>query len=255
MNQATGRRTLTQELSVIILAAGKGTRMKSDLAKVLHPALGRPMIDWVIDQARAAGSCRTVVVVGHQREAVIDAVSARGVEFAVQAEQKGTGHAVQMCAPSFGSARGDVLVLSGDVPLLRGETLADLLREHRAAGRQATVLTALFDDPTGYGRVIRDADGAVRRIVEHKDASDGERAVKEINSGIYVFDISLLFQYIKKLDSNNSQGELYLTDVVRFLVEDGHSVGAVIAADPNEINGVNTVDQLAEVETLLRARR
>lgn len=246
---------VSSELSVIILAAGKGTRMKSDLAKVLHPALGRPMIEWVIDQAQEAGSRRTVVVVGHQRESVIEAVQGRGVEFAIQAEQHGTGHAVQMCAPAFLNVAGDVLVLSGDVPLLRGETLQNLITSHRQAGRKATVLTAMFEDPTGYGRVLRDATGAVKRIVEHKDASEAERAVQEINSGIYVFDISLLFKYIHQLDSNNSQGELYLTDVVRFMVEDGHPVGAVIAGDPNEINGVNTVEQLAEVERLLLERR
>jgi UDP-N-acetylglucosamine diphosphorylase/glucosamine-1-phosphate N-acetyltransferase len=246
---------MSNDLSVIILAAGKGTRMKSDLAKVLHPALGRPMIDWVIDQAQEVGSCRTVVVVGHQREAVIEAVRGRGVEFAVQEQQNGTGHAVQMCRDAFEGAGGDVLVLSGDVPLLRGETLQELATNHRQAGRKATVLTALFPDPTGYGRMIRDEQGAVRRIVEHKDASEAERAVQEINSGIYLFDISLLFKYIQQLETNNAQGELYLTDVVRFLVEDGHPVGAVIADDPNEINGVNTVEQLAEVERLLTERR
>lgn len=245
---------MSSTLSVIILAAGKGTRMKSDLAKVLHPALGRPMIDWVIDQAQAVGSSRTVVVVGHQRESVIDAVRGRGVEFAVQAEQKGTGHAVQMCRSAFEGVGGEVLVLSGDVPLLRDETLQELISAHRGAQRKATVLTALFDDPTGYGRVIRNGQGAVERIVEHKDASEAERAVKEINSGIYVFDISLLFKYIQRLETNNAQGELYLTDVVRFLVEDQHPVGAVIARDPNEINGVNTVEQLAEVERLLAER-
>ncbi len=245
---------MSNSLSVIILAAGKGTRMQSDLAKVLHPALGRPMLDWVIDQAEAAGSVRTVVVIGHQRESVQQAVSGRGVEFAIQAEQNGTGHAVQMCADHFREASGDVLVLSGDVPLLQASTLESLLKAHREGGLKATVLTALFDDPTGYGRVLRDADDRVTRIVEHKDSTPEELEVKEINSGIYVFDTGLLFEYIRRLDSDNAQGELYLTDVVRFLVEDGHPVGAVIAKDPEEINGVNTVEQLRHVEDLLRAR-
>jgi len=244
------------DLSVIVLAAGKGTRMKSDLAKVLHPCLGRPLIDWVLDQADAAGAARQVVVVGHQREAVMAAIGGRpGVEFAVQAEQKGTGHAVQMCREHFAGRTGTVLVLSGDVPLLGAATLEALKRAHLEGGCAATVLTAVFDDPTGYGRVVRDGGGRVARIVEHRDASEAERAVKEINSGIYLFDAPLLFRYIERLDSDNAQGELYLTDVVRLLVDDGHPVGALPAGDPAEIQGVNTVEQLAEVERELAARR
>ncbi len=246
---------MSKELSVIILAAGKGTRMKSDLAKVLHPALGRPLIDWVIDQADAAGAGRRVVVVGHQREAVMDAVRARGVEFAVQAEQLGTGHAVQMCAGQFRDQGGEVIVLSGDVPLLSANTLKALVAQHRDSGDKATVLTALFEDPTGYGRLIRDASGRVQRIVEQKDASPDELAVKEINSGIYVFDVAALFTYIQRLDQNNAQGELYLTDVVRHLVQDGEPVGALLAGDPEEIQGVNTVEQLAAVETALKSQQ
>lgn len=242
------------DLSVIVLAAGKGTRMKSDLAKVLHPCLGRPMIDWVLDQAEAAGARRTVVVVGHQREAVVAAIGARGVEFAVQAEQKGTGHAVQMCREAFADAEGVALVLSGDVPLLSAETLRQLRRMHADGGFSATVLTAVFEDPTGYGRIVRDGAGQVTAIVEHRDATPEVLAVQEINSGIYLFDTALLFRYIERLDTDNAQGELYLTDVVRLLVQDGHSVGACRTADPEEIQGVNTLEQLAAVENALRAR-
>jgi UDP-N-acetylglucosamine diphosphorylase/glucosamine-1-phosphate N-acetyltransferase len=245
---------MQQELSVIILAAGKGTRMKSDLAKVLHPALGRPLIDWVLDQAEAAGATYKVVVVGHQREAVMEAIRDRGVSFAIQAEQLGTGHAVQMCREAMAGHAGQVLVLSGDVPLLSPGTLKALSAYHADASHAATILTADFEDPTGYGRIIRDEKGRVVKIVEHRDATEGELAVREINSGIYLFDVALLFKYIQLLDTDNAQGELYLTDVVRLLVDDGHSVGAFCTQDSMEISGVNTVDQLAEVEKVLRNR-
>jgi len=244
----------TRELSVIVLAAGKGTRMKSDLAKVLHTCLGRPLIHWVLDQADAVGARHQVVVVGHQREAVMESMAGRGAVFAIQAEQKGTGHAVQMCREAMAGRTGDVLVLSGDVPLLRGATLRALLEAH--GGRHAaTVLTALFEDPTGYGRVIRDEGGRVSRIVEHKDATEAERAVNEINSGIYLFDVERLFGCIDRLSPDNAQGELYLTDVIRFLVEDGLPVAALPAEDPAEIQGVNTVEQLATVEVELARRQ
>lgn len=245
---------MIRELSVIVLAAGKGTRMKSDLAKVLHPALGRPLIDWVLDQADAVGARHQVVVVGHQREAVMEAIGGRGVTFAVQAEQKGTGHAVQMCREAMAGRTGNVLVLSGDVPLLGAATLEALRRVHEQGSHVATVLTALFEDPTGYGRVLRDGAGRVARIVEHKDADESERAVREINSGIYLFDIQRLFGCIDRLQPDNAQGELYLTDVIRFLVEDGLPVAAVPTDDPAEIQGVNTLEQLAQVERELAAR-
>jgi UDP-N-acetylglucosamine diphosphorylase/glucosamine-1-phosphate N-acetyltransferase len=245
---------LKKELSVIILAAGKGTRMKSDLAKVLHPALGRPLIHWVIDQAKDAGSTYTVAVVGHQRESVIASCADKNVDFAIQAEQKGTGHAVQMCKELFAKKSGQVLVLSGDVPLLRAQTIKDLGRVHLESGNIATVLSANFTDPAAYGRMIRDSNGQVQKIVEAKDASAEELQVREINSGIYLFDVKLLFEYIQRLDSNNAQGELYLTDVVRFLVEDNHKVGAMIGDDEDEIMGVNTIEQLAEVESVLKSR-
>jgi UDP-N-acetylglucosamine diphosphorylase/glucosamine-1-phosphate N-acetyltransferase len=241
-------------LSAIVLAAGKGTRMKSDLAKVLHTCLGRPLIDWVLDQAVAAGAQHQVVVVGHQRESVMAATGGRGVDFAIQSEQLGTGHAVQMCREAFASRKGLVLVLSGDVPLLTAATLRRLREVHDSEKRDATVLTAIFDDPSGYGRVIRDAAGSVVGIVEHKDAKPAELEVKEINSGIYLFDIELLFKYIERLDTDNAQAELYLTDVLRFLVEDGFSVGALATEDQAEIQGVNTLDQLDEVERCLNER-
>jgi len=246
---------MVQDLSVIVLAAGKGTRMKSDLAKVLHPCLGRPLIDWVLDQADAVGARHQVVVVGHQREAVMEAVGGRGVHFAIQAEQKGTGHAVQMCQEAMADRAGEVLVLSGDVPLLSGATLEALCRHHREGAFAATVLTAIFADPTGYGRLIRRADGQVDRIVEHKDATEEERSVQEINSGIYLFHTGHLFRCIHRLRPDNAQGEHYLTDVIRFLVEDGLPVSALPTLDAQEIQGVNTVEQLAEVERELMHRR
>jgi bifunctional UDP-N-acetylglucosamine pyrophosphorylase/glucosamine-1-phosphate N-acetyltransferase len=246
---------LTPELSAIVLAAGKGTRMKSDLAKVLHPCLGRPLIHWVLDQAEAVGAAHQVVVVGHQREAVMAELAGRPVVFAVQAEQRGTGHAVQICRQAMAGRGGETLVLSGDVPLLRGATLRALLAAHRGGHCAATVLTALFADPSGYGRVIRRPDGKLARIVEHRDAGPAELAVGEINSGIYVFDSARLFACIDRLRPDNAQGELYLTDVVRLLVEDGLEVAALPTDDPAEIQGINTVEQLEAVEAELRRRQ
>ncbi len=246
---------MERNLAVIVLAAGKGTRMKSDRAKVLHECLGRPLIHWVLDQVRSVGADRAVVVVGHQREEVMARLSDRQVEFAVQDRQLGTGHAVQVCEGHFDGYEGEILVLSGDVPLLSVGTLQRLLETHRHGGFQATVLTAVFEDPSGYGRVIRAGNGTLQRIVEDCDTNSEELAVREINSGIYVFECQRLFQYIHRLEDQNAQGELYLTDVVRFLAEDSLAVGACATDDPSEIAGVNTVEQLAEMERELSLRR
>jgi bifunctional UDP-N-acetylglucosamine pyrophosphorylase/glucosamine-1-phosphate N-acetyltransferase len=245
---------MAEELAAIVLAAGAGKRMRSDLAKVLHPALGRPLLDHVIDAVRGAGVQRIVVVVGHQAAAVRAAMTSRGVEFALQTQQLGTGHAVQQAAPHFAARTGTTLVLCGDTPLLTSETLRDLLATHRESAAAATVLTALLDDPTGYGRVVRDPDGHVRKIVEHKDASASERAVREINSGLFAFSIPDLFTALERVRADNAQGEYYLTDTLEILLAMGRRVAARACRDAREVLGVNTPEQLREVETIMRER-
>jgi len=241
-----------ENLDVIILAAGQGTRMKSATIKVLHHAAGRPIIDYVIDLAAQICERPPVVVIGHQREAVKQAVGDRA-RFAVQDEQKGTGHAVLQAAPLLDGAR-QVLILSGDVPLTRPETLQRLLDEHARSQNALTLLTMKPDDPGMYGRVVRDADGAVTRIVEAKDASDDEKQIDEVNAGIYVFDGQHLFQNLRNLSTNNSQGEYYLTDLLAMLRNGGHRVGAVMAGDSIEALGVNSRADLASVEGEIQRR-
>jgi bifunctional UDP-N-acetylglucosamine pyrophosphorylase/glucosamine-1-phosphate N-acetyltransferase len=239
-------------LDVVILAAGLGTRMKSATIKVLHRAAGRPIIDYVLDLASEVSSNRPVVVVGHQREAVQQSVGDRA-RFAVQEEQLGTGHAVLQAAPYAGDA-GRVLILSGDVPLTRPETLKRLLDEHERAKNALTVLTMMLDDPGGYGRVMRDARGGIERIVELKDAGADEKLITEVNAGIYVFEAEALFDNLRNLSTNNAQGEYYLTDLIAIARNAGKKVGAVIVDDPIEAIGVNSRADLATVEGEIQRR-
>ena len=243
-----------KSLAIAIMAAGKGTRMKSDLAKVLHPVQGRSMIHHVIAQARSLNPGKIICIIGHQRDKVREELADEGVEFVVQDPQNGTGHAVQQTAGLLSDFIGDVLVLSGDVPLLTPETLQSLARKHREQNADITVLTALFDDPFGYGRMIRNGDGVVIRIVEQKDAMPEELEVREINSGIYLFDAGVLFDRLHQLRPENAQGEYYLTDVVKMAADDGLRVLTHIANDPAEIQGINTLEQLAEADRVLGAR-
>lgn len=240
------------ELAAVILAAGEGTRMKSSLPKVLHRVCGKPMIKYVAETARSIGMKRVVVVVGHGAEEVISSLS--NVDFVVQERQLGTGHAVQVAEGKLSDFEGDVLVLSGDTPLLRQQTLSCLVALHCDSEAAATLLTAEMVDPTGYGRVIRDDSGRVKRIVEEKDASPKERKIKEINSGTYCFKKDKLFPALKKLTPENKQSEFYLTDVVRLLVKDGERVFALRTDDPSEVVGVNSRRQLAEAERIMRDR-
>ncbi len=240
-------------LATIILAAGKGTRMKSDLPKVLHKVLEETMVSRVVRQAEAVGSERTVVVIGHKKELVERELAGRRVVFAVQAEQLGTGHAVMMAQPSLEDFSGDVLVLAGDVPLLTAETLRKLIRTHREHGADATVLSAVFEDPYGYGRIVRTPEGNYSHSVEEKDADDEIRRIREINSGIYVFKAELLFHYLRFIGTDNVQGEYYLTEVLPLMRKDHKTVALQVADDPDEIQGVNTVAQLKEAEEKLKA--
>jgi bifunctional UDP-N-acetylglucosamine pyrophosphorylase / glucosamine-1-phosphate N-acetyltransferase len=239
------------DLDVIILAAGMGTRMKSATVKVLHRAAGRPIIEYVLDLAGGLCERPPVVIVGHQRDAVQAAIGERA-RFAVQEPQLGTGHAVLMAADTIDARK--VLILSGDVPLTRPETLRQLIEQHEAEKNALTLLTMKLDDPAMYGRIVRDANGGVVRIVEAKDASADEKRIDEVNAGIYVFDAAHLFDNLRGLSTNNAQGEYYLTDLIAVLRKGGQRVGAVIAADPVEALGVNSRGDLAVVEGEIQRR-
>jgi UDP-N-acetylglucosamine pyrophosphorylase len=244
-------------LGVVILAAGKGKRMKNpDMAKVMHQINDRPMVDYVLDLATTLKSERTILVVGWQKDAVIAHVKTlKGkVDFVHQVEQLGTGHAVLQTREALSGFDGDVLVLSGDVPLLTEKTLKALLGYHRATSAVATILTAELDDPTGYGRIIRNKDESVKKIVEHKEATEKEREIGEINSGIYVFDTVKLFEALEKITPENAQGEYYLTDVFEHFWKKEWKVSAVKALDPQEVMGINDVDQLEEARTIMASR-
>jgi bifunctional UDP-N-acetylglucosamine pyrophosphorylase/glucosamine-1-phosphate N-acetyltransferase len=242
--------------AVIVLAAGEGTRMKSALPKVLHPLCGRSMLGHAIATAQDLGPERLVVVVGHARDQVgaHAASQAPDAKIVIQDHQGGTGHAVRSVIESIGVIPGRVLVTYGDMPLLRTQTLTALAREHEQAGHAVTVLTARVPDPTGYGRIVRDATGALTGIVEQSDATAEERLIDEINSGCYVFDGALLADAIKRVPSANAQGQEYLTDVVGILREDGHPVGTLVADDPTEIQGVNDRVQLAQARRVYNDR-
>lgn len=242
------------ELVTIILAAGKGTRMKSSHPKVLHQVCGKAMVRHVLDAAEAAGSKRNIIVVGFGADEV-RAELGNAAEVVVQAEQLGTGHAVLQAEPLLRDERGTVMVLCGDTPLLTGALVKRLYEEHVKAGAKATVLTAVMPDATGYGRVIRTAAGDVEKIVEHKDATEEERAVQEVNSGIYCFEKEALFPALKNVGCDNAQGEYYLPDVLSILRERGEKIWAVAADDYEETLGVNSRLHLAQAEKILRRRK
>ncbi|MFF8973232.1 bifunctional UDP-N-acetylglucosamine diphosphorylase/glucosamine-1-phosphate N-acetyltransferase GlmU [Streptomyces sp. NPDC014995] len=244
--------------AVVVLAAGEGTRMKSATPKVLHEICGRSLVGHVLAAARELDPENLVVVVGHAREKVtahLTGIDPR-VRTAIQAEQNGTGHAVRMGLEQLGGGvDGTVVVVCGDTPLLTGATLAQLAATHHTDGNAVTVLTAEVPDATGYGRIVRDeASGAVTAIVEHKDATEVQREIREINSGVFAFDGQLLAEALKQVRTDNSQGEEYLTDVLGILREAGHRVGASVAADHREIAGINNRVQLAEARRTLNER-
>lgn len=238
----------------VILAAGKGTRMKSALPKVLHKVCGKEMVRCVLDAATSAGSKRNIVVVGFGADEVRKALDG-AAEVVVQEEQLGTGHAVLQVEPHLRETKKTVMVLCGDTPLLTVGLLRKLYEEHEKAGAKATVLTAIMPDATGYGRVIRTASGDVEKIVEHKDATEEERKVREVNAGIYCFEIDALFSALSKVGCENAQGEYYLPDVLSILRGQGEKIWAVAADDYEETLGVNSRIHLAQAEKILRRRK
>jgi bifunctional UDP-N-acetylglucosamine pyrophosphorylase / glucosamine-1-phosphate N-acetyltransferase len=231
--------------------------MNSDLPKVLHEVADRPMVQWVVDACEAVGCDRIICVVGHQSSLVRNALADRNrCEFVEQAEQLGTGHAVEQARELFVDAAGDadVLVLCGDGPLIRAETLRTLIDTHHRSNAAATLATATIDDPSSYGRIIRDSAGRFERIVEEKDATVAEREIREINPSYYCFNARRLFEMLKLIDSDNAKGEYYITDVFTLLLERGERVEVVDAVPPEDVLSINTPEHLAEVDGILRAR-
>jgi UDP-N-acetylglucosamine diphosphorylase/glucosamine-1-phosphate N-acetyltransferase len=252
------RNLLNRPLAAVIMAAGKGKRMEDPArAKVMYEVLGKPMIHYVVVLARELGTERIIAVVGHQREAVIKYLNSfhPEVRTVVQAEQLGTGHAVMQAAPALDDFSGDVLILSGDVPLLRTDTMLRLIDHHYQTEASATILTADFPDPSGYGRILRGPEGSVERIVEHKDATEHERRLNEINSGIYIFERQKLFESLGSISPENVQNEYYLTDVFGYFSGKGWKISALKTPHAEEIMGVNTKLQLNEVHQILEERR
>ncbi|WP_026688694.1 bifunctional UDP-N-acetylglucosamine diphosphorylase/glucosamine-1-phosphate N-acetyltransferase GlmU [Alteribacter aurantiacus] len=237
----------------VILAAGKGTRMKSDLYKVLHPVCGKAMVQHVVDQLKGCEVEKTIAVIGHGAELVKDRLG-NDAEYVLQEEQLGTGHAVMQAESLLAGEKGTTVVLCGDTPLLTQDTINELLEYHETQGAKVTVLTAKAEDPTGYGRVLRDENEAVKRIVEHKDANTEERSVKEINTGTYCFDNEALFEALTHVNNDNVQGEYYLPDVIEILQKQGELIAAYQTPHFEETMGVNDRVALSEAEQFMQKR-
>src|SRR5688572_29140392 len=243
------------ETHVVILAAGQGTRMKSTLPKVLHPVAGRPMLEQVVQTANSLSPASIVVIVGHRADAIQAFLSGReGIQFALQEPQLGTAHALQQAEPLLAGRTGTVVLLSGDVPLLSSQTLSRLLDTHRSAAAAATVVTANVDRPYGYGRIVR-TKGRIARIVEERDASPAQRQIREINSGIYAFDLPPLFEALRAIASQNAQGEFYLTDLVGIYRRRKLPVATLLVDNAQEIRGISSRTELAEVSANVRQNK
>jgi bifunctional UDP-N-acetylglucosamine pyrophosphorylase/glucosamine-1-phosphate N-acetyltransferase len=242
-----------QYIAAIILAAGEGKRMKSKNSKVVHKICGKPLVKWVDRAAKEAGISDSIIVVGHKAEQVKEAMGEE-VDFVLQAEQLGTGHAVMQCESFLKGKNGTVMVLCGDTPLLSSETLAETLKYHHKNNYAATVITSEVGDPTGYGRIIRNSADDIVKIVEQKDATEEEKKINEINSGMYCFDIEKLLGALSKLGNNNNQGEYYLPDTLEILISEGQKVGAYKTLNSDDILGINDKVQLYAAEQIMKKR-
>lgn len=236
----------------IVLAAGKGTRMKSALAKVLHPVFHKPMVGHVIETLRSMELEQTIAVVGHQRQAVAGYLASYQVDFVEQKEQLGTGHAVLVCQNHVAAGLDTILILCGDTPLLSAQTLQGLLDQHEEQQASLSLLTTRVENPTNYGRIVSDQQGGVARIVEEKDASAEIRAINEINAGVYCVNRAFLFQALSQVGTDNAQGEVYLTDIVGMAVDQGLTVGRFICANPDEVLGVNSRYELSRAADIMQ---
>lgn len=243
-------------IATIILAAGKGTRMDSNIPKVLHKLNGTSLIEHVINISNKLNCSKIIAVIGHQKEVVRHSLeNHKNLEFAEQNEQKGTAHAVKMCFKNLKEFSGDVLILSGDVPLISLETLKKLIDSKIKFGAKAAVLTAEIDNPHGYGRIIRDSKNELNKITEHKDCSENELKVNEINAGIYIIENKFLFKYIPKIGNNNTQSEYYLPDLINLMVKDGYFTSIYKTKNITEISGVNSKEQLHNLEEYLNEQK
>jgi len=245
------RRDISTSIAAVILAAGKGKRMKSDLPKVLHRVGGHPIIEYVIKTAKSLKVRKIMVVIGHKGQMLADFLKPFQVELVWQRELLGTGHAVLQTRSHLSDFEGTILVLSGDVPFLRAQTVRELIQTHQQTKASATVLSALLEDPEGYGRVIRGMDGSVHKIVEDRDASPEEKKEKEINTGTFCFDSRLIFSTLDQVNRENEQREYYLTDVVKILRNNNRRVSAFQARNSQETMGINSFEQLHQMEKLL----
>ncbi len=247
--------TQRRDIATVILAAGKGTRMKSDLAKVLHPVCGRPMLWYPVSIAHKIGSDKIVVVIGHQADEIKNAMNDDALLYVYQKEQLGTAHAVMQTEPVLKDFDGAIIILCGDVPLLQLSTLQRLLEFHRESASDVTVLTTMPEDPYGYGRIIKDKEDRVIKIIEHRDASDKEKEISEINTGIYCVESAFLYHALAYIETNNSQGEFYLTDIFDIARRENRKARSFLLQDPHEAMGINTVEQRDEAERIMKARK
>lgn len=239
----------------MILAAGLGTRMKSNKAKVLHKVCGKPMVNYVVETASKIAGNNVILVVGHQADKVRQTVSDLGTfRYAYQKEQLGTGHAVLCALPLLPDRCREVVILCGDVPLIKAETLSTLIRAHSNKKRDLSILAVEFEDPTGYGRILVDKSGRIRAIVEQADASERQKRIKLINTGIYCVKKEFLLQAVPKIKSDNAQGEIYLTDIVGIAYNEKRHIGVTVGGDPYEVTGINTIQELKRVERAMKNR-
>ena len=241
---------MNKELRVIILAAGKGTRMNSDLPKVLHKLNGKALLDFVLDESELLNPIETILVVGFKKEQVISHTENRiNLKYVTQIEQLGTGHAVLQTEELLKNNKGHIIILYGDVPNIKASTLKPIIDEHIINNRDLTLITAEIDDPSGYGRIIRDKNGNLLKIVEEKDCDDDERKIKEWNPGIYIFKIPEVFEVLNNIRTNNASKEYYLTDAIGLAQQSNMQINAIKIANSNEVIGINTADQLEELES------
>ncbi len=245
---------MNQSLAIVVLAAGKGTRMKSTKAKVLHPCFYSTMIEHVISSTLPLDAAKTIVVVGHQKNAVKDCLTSYDLLFAEQKEQLGTGHAVLAAQKAIGPFAGTVMILCGDTPLLRPSLLSGLFRQHLQSQSTVTLLTTRLDNPSNYGRIISDTNGNITGIVEHKDANEKQLAIQEVNAGVYCVEKDFLFSTLAGVGRDNSQGEVYLTDIIGAACTEGIKIGKYTAVDSVEVLGVNSRSELAQAEKVLQLR-
>ncbi len=256
-NQAPSRQADSTQprAAAVILAAGKSTRMKTDLPKVMHDISGRPMLAYVLDACRGAGITDCYVVVGFGKEIITEAFSQEpGIHFVEQREQNGTGHAVSMCAEALSGFAGDVVVIAGDMPMIRAETLRELLDNHYSAGAAASMATTVLDDPFGYGRIIRNVDGRFEEIVEHRDCTPEQLEVTEVNPSYYCFDAGTLFAALPQIKADNAKGEYYITDVLAIVRRSGKPVSAVTRVPADDAVGINSRADLADITRLMQRR-